>query len=512
MPTPNGSVTKMQRHPLDSRQASVIAALMVWLVAMPALFGLTVFFGFASAAAAYVCAAGALAALTSLALRPWWQSAQGGLAACVPFLALGAAGAMTSFHWASPAWAIIVAGFALGLALRAPIARLTTLSLIALLGALVVQAYWQPIGLGSEVWLVLGLAGGLLAAALAVIGFEPSQTTRKPTRLFLLDIAPADRLAVLGALEAAWAHGTARAQNLQAGPGGAHSLRVVRRNGALHVCWGDGVKVLAGPPPLASQTMGSAPFDEREIAELAHEIRTPLHQILGFAEVIEAQMLGPLDANYAEYAGLIGVSGRHLLDLTDSWLERARLQRGARILDTQDFDLHELASEAVRGFAQLAHLKEISLTLQGESCPVSADRRAWRQIAINLIGNALKFCPQRGTVRVMIGLQGQTALLEVEDSGPGIAPEDRARILRPFERAAGAAQQDGVGLGLSIVMALVRLHDGELDIGEASLGGARFRASAPIGRAADAVTGSVAGPIGSLQKDERGGEIARFEQ
>lgn len=499
MSMPNGSVIRKSLRRLDNRQASIAAALLVWVAAMPVLFGLCVFSGFPAGPSARVCAFGALAGLSSLAMRPLWQGPNAALGACAPFFALGAWGTMVSAQWASPAWCVIAAGMALGLALRAPFGKLAGLASLALLGGFLVQSLGR---LGAEpmgAWLYLSLFAGALAAAFVMISHEPEGKARTPLRLFLLDLAPADRLAVFTALETAWANGSAHVDKLQAGRGNARSLHVMRRNGALLVRWCRPER----PEPPMPLAPAPAPFQEREIAELAHEMRTPVHQILGFAEVIELQMLGPIEASYAEYAGLIGVSGKHLLDLTDSWLERARLQSGARTLDTEDFDLHDLAGEALRGFGELARLKRLSLTLEGTVCRVRADRRAWRQILINLVGNALKFSPEGGVVRVAVGREGAMAVLEVEDSGPGIAMQDRARILRPFERGPGAGTQDGVGLGLSIVAALVGLHRGDLAILDGRLGGALFRASAPIGQG-----GAVAG----LEIEQGCGEIPRLEQ
>lgn len=498
MRLPNTSVTQSLPARLDTRQVSIVAALLVWLAGMPALFGLCVFFGEARLPAASVCAGAALAALLSLGLRPIWARDDGKLLACLPWFLLGATGAAMDAQWASAAWALIFTGFALGLALRAPLGALAGMALLAALAGLAVQAYEQPEGLARLPWLFLAIAGAALAAGLLVIGRESGPAPAKSTRQFLLGLAPEDRLAVLAALEAAWAHGKGGAENLKAGPFGADVLLARRQNDALVVRWRGGKSM-----PIAAAAAQPTRFEEREIAELAHEMRTPLHQILGFAEIIEAEMLGPLDEKYTEYAGLIGVSGRHLLDLTDSWLERARLQAGARTLDLEEFDLYALANEALRGFSRLAALKQIGLRLEGADCCVRADRRAWRQILINLLGNAIKFTPEGGEICLRLGAMDGRAWLQVEDSGPGIAPQDRARMLRPFERAANASRQDGVGLGLSIVLGLVRLHEGEVQISESQLGGAMFLVSAPIG---------LAGPVTGLQIDQGGGEIPRLEQ
>lgn len=500
MRLPNTSVTQSLPKRLDTRQASIVAALLVWLAGMPAVFGLCVFFGAAPLPAAEICAGGALAALFSLCLRPIWARNGANLLACLSWFVLGAMGAAMDAQWASAAWALIFTGFALGLALRAPLGPLALLALLAGLGGLAVQAYGQPEGLARLAWLFVAIAGAALGAGLLVIGLESGRAPAKSTRQFLLGLVPEDRLAVLGALEAAWANGNGSAENLKAGPFGAGVLLARREDDALVVRWRG-----AKPMPMAVAVSAVRPggFEEQDIAELAHEMRTPLHQILGFAEIIEAQMLGPLDHKYTEYAGLIGVSGRHLLDLTDSWLERARLQAGARTLELEEFDLQALASEALRGFSRLAALKQIRLHLEGEACPVRADRRAWRQILLNLLGNAIKFTPEGGEVCLRVGAVDGQAWLHVEDSGPGIAPQDRARILRPFERAANASRQDGVGLGLSIVLGLVRLHDGEVQISASDLGGAMFGVSAPIG---------LAGPVTGLQINQGGGEIPRLEQ
>lgn len=240
--------------------------------------------------------------------------------------------------------------------------------------------------------------------------------------------------------------------------------------------------------PVAPSERQAAGPQGPQLSALAHELRTPLHQILGFAEVIEERLFGDAPERYAEYAGLIRSSGGHLLELSDAWLEQARLQAGARALELERFDLAGLTQEVVRSFERQLQAKQLTLSWQAFRAPfwVDADRRAWRQVLTNLIGNAVKFTPEGG--RVGIGLVETRAMvrLSIEDSGPGVPAAERRRLARPFVRGAAGAQAEGAGLGLSIVKGLLELHGGRLEIGASALGGARFTAAAPLKVSADA--------------------------
>lgn len=243
--------------------------------------------------------------------------------------------------------------------------------------------------------------------------------------------------------------------------------------------------LMAGAPEAPARNAPAA-RDSAETAALAHELRTPLHQILGFAEVIEERLFGDAAERYAEYAGHIRSSGRHLLQLADRWLLAAQLEQQAWTPQRERFDLAAMALETLQGFGETAARAGVRLEGQGLEQPVwiEADAQAWRQVLVNLLANALKFTPADGRVRVRLAGEGRCGLI-VEDTGPGVPEAERARLLAPFARGAAAKGKDGVGLGLSIVHRLLAAHGAKLRIARSvDLGGARFEASAPARRLA----------------------------
>jgi signal transduction histidine kinase len=218
------------------------------------------------------------------------------------------------------------------------------------------------------------------------------------------------------------------------------------------------------------------------LAELAHELRTPLTHVIGFADMLRHEVAGPIGEANRDYARLIHQSGAHMLDVTDEILDAARIDSGKRTLRREIFDARELVQEASAQCAQAAGTKKIVLStaVPDDALLVNADKTALRRILLNLVGNALKFTPEGGRVRIEARARDGRFELDVADSGPGIAAEERARLGRPFARGEGAAAVEGTGLGLSLVRALIGLHDGALSFHDAEGGGALVRASAPI--------------------------------
>lgn len=220
----------------------------------------------------------------------------------------------------------------------------------------------------------------------------------------------------------------------------------------------------------------------RRIAEVSHELRTPLTHILGFSEMIERRMFGELSERYGEYAGLIRKSGAHLLDLVNDLLDLSRIEAGRYDLQLERFDVRDVIDEVVRLNTDAAERKSIVLGMVTPDAALvaHADRRALRRILINTIGNAVKFTPEGGRVIVEAAREGALLRLDTSDTGPGIAPEDRERLGRAYERGAGAGSVEGTGLGLALVRALAGLHGGELSFHEAPGGGALVRVSLPV--------------------------------
>jgi cell cycle sensor histidine kinase DivJ len=200
---------------------------------------------------------------------------------------------------------------------------------------------------------------------------------------------------------------------------------------------------------------------------MSHELRTPLNAIMGFSDMMRAKMFGELQPKYAEYAELIHSSGAHLLALINDVLDVSKIEAQRFTLQRETFDVREALNDALRLVRLQADEAGVKLRaiLPREALFVDADRRALKQIVINLLSNALKFTPSGGVVILTARTAGQTLEIVVADTGVGIAPEDLERLGRPFEQAGEAGDRArGSGLGLSLVAAFAKLHGGGLSL------------------------------------------------
>jgi cell cycle sensor histidine kinase DivJ len=205
----------------------------------------------------------------------------------------------------------------------------------------------------------------------------------------------------------------------------------------------------------------------RFLANMSHELRTPLNAIIGFSDIMRTALFGPLAERYAEYAGLIHESGGHLLDLINDVLDMSKIEADRFSLTLERLDAREAVSAALRLVRVQADAAHISLrgALPPQPLEVNADRRALKQIVLNLVSNALKFTPAGGQVNVLAREFGGRLEIIVADTGVGIAADDLERLGRPYEQAGGADQRaQGTGLGLSLVRAFAELHGGEMTI------------------------------------------------
>jgi two-component system OmpR family sensor kinase len=229
----------------------------------------------------------------------------------------------------------------------------------------------------------------------------------------------------------------------------------------------------------------------RFLADASHELRTPLTSIRGYAEMF--------DRGTRDRPEDLAVSMRHIRDeadrmsaLVDDLLLLARLGV-ERPLERQRLDLGLVADQAVRAAHVAAPERPITFAGNGP-VPVDGDAGRLRQVADNLLANALRHTPAGSPVEVRVRSDRDGALLEVEDHGPGVAPEDRERIFEPFNRAdaSRARTTGGVGLGLAIVAAITRAHGGTAGV-RSNGGGATFWVRLPLAPAAGGA-GTVPGP------------------
>jgi len=200
------------------------------------------------------------------------------------------------------------------------------------------------------------------------------------------------------------------------------------------------------------------------LANMSHELRTPLNAIIGFSEVMTREIFGPVgSARYQEYARLIHESGGHLLELINGVLDMSKIEAGKFELYEELFDLEDAASSAIRFVSHAAERGGVAVTLKiaPEAKAIFADKRAVKQMLVNLISNGVKFTPRGGSVTVTAHVK-DGIILAVSDTGTGIAKSDLEKLGKPFAQVEGARTRakEGTGLGLALVKALAGMHGG----------------------------------------------------
>ena len=204
------------------------------------------------------------------------------------------------------------------------------------------------------------------------------------------------------------------------------------------------------------------------LANMSHELRTPLNAIIGFSEIMEAQMFGPLGADkYGEYSRDIKESGQYLLDVINDILDMSKIEAGGIRLTPEEVDLDPVLADCMRVVWGRANEKR--LVLKSDIMPairLKADRRALKQIALNLLANAVKFTPEGGGVTVRGYVRAATVTIVIQDSGIGIPKDALHKLGRPFEQVESqlTKRHQGSGLGLAIAKSLVELHGGAMRI------------------------------------------------
>jgi len=204
------------------------------------------------------------------------------------------------------------------------------------------------------------------------------------------------------------------------------------------------------------------------LASMSHELRTPLNAIIGFSEIMESRMFGPLGAaKYDEYCHDIRRSGQFLLDVINDVLDMAKIEAGRIKLDFEECEARDIVAEAVRVVSGRAATKHLSLVADvAPGIKLRADKRAVMQIAINLLSNAVKFTPEGGRVRVRARLCAGAVAFVFEDNGIGIPKDALKKLGRPFEQVESPLTKthQGSGLGLAIAKSLAELHGGAMRI------------------------------------------------
>jgi signal transduction histidine kinase len=212
------------------------------------------------------------------------------------------------------------------------------------------------------------------------------------------------------------------------------------------------------------------------LANMSHELRTPLNAIIGFSDLMLAASFGPIgNPRCLEYIADIQKSGCHLLKLVNDILDLSCLDAGQCPLQEQEISIEKLLSDVehmVVGLADNARVKVLMDAPRG-LCHLFADERRVCQIVLNLLSNAIKFTPEGGSVVVKASETADGLMLQVRDTGMGIARKDVSVALERFSQVDShlARRHEGAGLGLPLTNQLVALHGGTLTIvGEIGIG------------------------------------------
>jgi signal transduction histidine kinase len=217
-------------------------------------------------------------------------------------------------------------------------------------------------------------------------------------------------------------------------------------------------------------------------AAVSHELRTPLTSILGYLELIRDNESANRSSEDDAYLAIVQRNAERLLRLVSDLLLVAEVEDRVLALHVEDVALGEIAAECVEAAQPAAAAQRIELTLHNESPgEISGDPIRLAQMMDNLVSNAIKFTPDGGRVTVTTSAVDGHIVLEVADSGPGIAPADQAQLFDRFFRTRDAAVRatTGTGLGLTITKAIVEAHDGTIGVESAVGAGTTFRVELP---------------------------------
>jgi PAS domain S-box-containing protein len=221
------------------------------------------------------------------------------------------------------------------------------------------------------------------------------------------------------------------------------------------------------------------------LAGMSHELRTPLNSILGFAEILQNGVFGPLNERQLKFSKNIEESGTHLLSVINDILDLSKVEAGKMELEVGPVSVAAVCEASLRMIKQLALKKQLQVTetIIDQAVEMQADERRLKQILVNLLSNAVKFTLEGGQIGLEVrGDEAEQVVhFTVWDTGIGIASEDLKRLFQPFVQLDSrlARQYNGTGLGLSLVFRMTELHGGSVSVESQVNQGSRFTFSLP---------------------------------
>lgn len=218
------------------------------------------------------------------------------------------------------------------------------------------------------------------------------------------------------------------------------------------------------------------------LASMSHELRTPLNSVINFSKFVVKGVMGPVTERQEETLNKVIGSAKHLLNLINDVLDMSKIESGSlNLFIEDDVDVNEILTSVTNTAESLLEDKPVTLELHNDILPgVRGDRQRILQIMLNIISNACKFTHE-GCIRISASTSGSEIVLSVQDTGPGIAPEDQGLVFEPFKQTeTGLRQGSGTGLGMPISKKLVEAHGGRLWVESAPGQGATFYIALPI--------------------------------
>lgn len=221
------------------------------------------------------------------------------------------------------------------------------------------------------------------------------------------------------------------------------------------------------------------------ISMLSHEIRTPLTSIRESVNMIEEEVMGPINTRQRQFLEIAGSEIGRICDLLNHLMQASRLEPGTLKLVHEPVDIYSLVAVCIERLKTSAEAKEVQVAseISPETPDVLGDTQYIQQVFLNLIGNAIKFCDPRTRIWVRAGSadEGRRITFSVVDTGPGILEEDQAKLFNKFYRATTVREhQDGVGLGLSITKNIIEAHGGTIWVDSQIGQGTTFSFTLPV--------------------------------
>jgi signal transduction histidine kinase len=199
------------------------------------------------------------------------------------------------------------------------------------------------------------------------------------------------------------------------------------------------------------------------LSNMSHELRSPLHTVLGFAELLAEETHGPLGDKQKRFLMHIQNDARHLLDIINDLLDLSKIEAGRLELRQEAFDIVPVLEDALSSVRPRATAKSVEIRADiSASLAVVADRLRFKQILHNLLSNAVKFTPDGGKVRVEAAPRDRFAEISVADTGIGILEDEHQAVFDKFYQVRSATKGGGTGLGLAITKRLVEQHGGRI--------------------------------------------------